>query len=126
MVLRNVQRLALFVLAVVYLSACAGGYKMEASVSPINPCEHLDDPYSEYMCQFLEASNQFTPAIVAAETLVVHTTDGRTIRLAMPNRTDAIFLSQSAVETFLLRHYDATNKARAAKLRHYLDSAYHH
>lgn len=131
MSMRNAYRLAPVILAVMYLSSCGGpsvkaSYKMEASTLIGPPCEHVNMPYSEYVCLALAESSQFRPADVAAETLVVHTTDSRNIRIALPNRTDGLFLSESAIETFLLRHYDATDTSKARRLRQYLDSAYHH
>jgi hypothetical protein len=61
---------------------------------------------------------------VTAETLFVHTSDGRSIKVAIPNRADAIFLTKSAMSTFLLRHYDATNPLKAAELRTYMGTAF--
>ena len=91
------------------------------STGPV--CVHLEDPYSERLCPDIPEAEYFTPSQVTAETLIVVTASG-TRRIALPNRTDAIFLSQSATSTFLLRHYDATNRARADSLRTYLTGRY--
>ena len=124
------KRLA-FLVAVVVLTAvttyCStavqsspNDYLMMAidSTGPI--CVHLEDPYSERLCPVMAQAEYFSPAQVDAETLWVHTTDNRTIKVAIPNRADAIFLTKSAMSTFLLRHYDANDPTKAAALRTYL------
>jgi hypothetical protein len=129
-------RFAPLIVAGVFLSACqqAGNtpiaasshsYSMMASTSVFPHCQHQDSPYSSWVCPDTTLSDLFLPADVAAETLVVHTTAGKTIRLTMPSRVDAIFLSESAVETFLLRHYDATDTTKARLLREFIAAHTH-
>lgn len=89
------------------------------STGPV--CVHLVDPLSERICPHdSNVAMHFKPQDVVAETLVVHTTDGRIIRLPIPIRSDAIFIGQYAIENFLLRHYDATNPAKAQAVRNSL------
>jgi hypothetical protein len=102
----------------------SNSYLMAAGDSTGPVCVHLDMPYSDWQCPVNREADYFRPSQVTAETLVVHTVDNRTIRVAIPNRTDAIFLTQSAQSTFLLRHYDATNPSKAAALRAYMAGAY--
>lgn len=95
------------------------------SVGPV--CVHLERPYSERLCpdsMLIAPLTHFRPSEVTAETLVVRTSDGRNIRIALPNRTDAIFLTRSAMSTFLVRHYDATNPAKAAETRLFIRNSY--
>ena len=46
---------------------------------------------------------------------------GGTFSYTLPGNTDGIFLTKASTEMFLLRYYDATNKAEAKKLKKYLD-----
>ena len=128
------KRLA-FLAAVVLLTAvttyCSktavqstNNYMMMAADSTGPVCVHLDMPYSDWLCPFSREADYFMTSQVAAETLVVHTIDNRTIRIAVPNRTDAIFLTQSSVSTFLLRHYDATDTTKARAVRSYMVGKY--
>jgi hypothetical protein len=91
-------------------------YRMAAALAPDPGCVHLDDPYSNWICPDT-ARKWFLPADVLAETLVVRLKNGTTQKIGLAPRTDAIFITQSAVETFLLRHYDATDTVKAAQLR---------
>lgn len=85
------------------------------STGPV--CVHLIDPLSDRICPVtLDTSLFFAAQEVTAETLVVHTAN-RVIRIPIPIRSDAIFIGQYAMSNFLLRHYDATNPARAAEVR---------
>jgi hypothetical protein len=132
--LRSARRLVPVVLAVLYLSSCKGNvapatstfsYTMGESPETGPPCVHVDSPYSDRICPGVPTANQFVPSQVTAETLVVRA-GSRNIRIALENRTDAIFLTKSALETFLLRHYDArgdTTKAR--ELREFIAANFH-
>lgn len=133
---RNANRFAPLIAAAVVLSACqkpndvaiasTQTYEMDASTLIGPPCQHKDSPYSERVCADTTRTNDyFRPSDVVAETLMVHLTGGRTVRLVMPNRTDAIFLSKSALETFLLRHYDANDTTKARELREFIAHHFH-
>jgi hypothetical protein len=121
------------VLAVVALatySACSLGEEttyLAAEGDSIGPvCVHLDMPYSGRICPDSAAAQTqfFLPSDIRSAALVVQTNDGRNIQVPIPPRTDAIFLSRSALSTFLLRHYDATNPSSAGELRSYMRSRY--
>jgi hypothetical protein len=123
-------RLTVVSLAVVLVAVtaqCGGSIAPVYITSPTDStgpvCVHLEDPYSERLCPNLPETEYFTPSQVTAETLIVVTASG-TRRIALNPRTDAIFLSQSAMSTFLLRHYDATNRPRGDSLREYLRGRY--
>lgn len=86
-------------------------------------CEHLEDPWSIRICPDYGSTTYFKPVDVTAETLEVHTA-GRILRIGIAPRSDAIFLTPSALSTFLLRHYDATNPGEAAQLREFMRNNY--
>jgi hypothetical protein len=120
---------AVFLLIAISTTRCGSAvgefqYLMMPTDSTGPVCVHLEMPYSDRLCPMMLEAEYFIPAEVTAETLVVHTSDNRTIRVALPNRTDAIFLTNSAMSTFLLRHYDATNPAKARELRTYMRGAF--
>lgn len=138
MYVRSALRLAPVVFAILFVSSCDGdstpsttiltanSYTMGPSLEVGPPCVHLDSPYSDRVCPMTATANQFNPSQVTAETLIVHASGGRNIRIALDSRSDAIFLSKSALETFLLRHYDSrgdTTKAR--ELREFIAANFH-
>ena len=119
------RRLVLAALTVLLVASCSQNQYFATADDSIGPvCVHLNMPYSDRICPDSTPSTYFKPAEVIAETLVVHTSDGRNIRIAVPPRTDAIFLTHSAMSTFLVRHYDATNPERAAETRALMERAY--
>jgi hypothetical protein len=64
-----------------------------------------------------------TSADVDSVVLTVYSRRGRTQRFTAPPRTDAIFLSRSAVDNFLLRYYEVTRaEEKAALVRRFLRS----
>src|SRR5687768_4162329 len=125
MTLRQWSPLAVVGLIVVVAAWVGNGvrtphsYITETIQTPIGPvCTHLNTPYSGRECF---ASEGFRVADVVAETLVVHLKGGQVKRIAVPSQSDAIFLTESAISTFLLRHYDGTNQAKASSLRAFMN-----
>lgn len=92
------------------------------SIGPI--CIHLAMPYSDRICPDSSLYQYFRQADVSSLRLTVVTTGGLTRNVTLDPRTDAIFLTHSAISTFLLRHYDATDAAKAADLRAFMGTAF--
>ena len=57
---------------------------------------------------------------IASATLMITTAKRQTIVINVPRGTDAVFLTPNAVESFLLRHYEATDRTKAAEIRQFL------
>lgn len=84
-------------------------------------CEHLSLPWSERDCGDTTARTLYIAGDqIASASLTVTLRSGRTITRPVNPRADAIFLTQSGLEHFLLRHYDATDAAKAADLRAFI------
>lgn len=90
-----------------------------ASEGPV--CEHLMIPWSERDCGDTTSRMSYIGGDdIASVSLTVTLRSGRTITRPVNPNADAIFLRQSGLEHFLLRHYDATDPAKAADLRGFI------
>jgi len=61
-----------------------------------------------------------TPGEITSATLMITTAKRQTVVINLPKGTDALFLTPNAVESFLLRHYEATDRTKAAEIREFL------
>jgi hypothetical protein len=61
-----------------------------------------------------------TAGEIASATLLVTTVKRQTVVINLPQGTDAVFLTPNAVESFLLRHYEATDRTKAGEVRQFL------
>lgn len=115
---RKLLYVAPLILITLFLADCASAHIYTTSSVEIGPvCWHKDMPWSEYECPGLDRLEMFAVANVETATLTVRLRDGRTLTKTLSPTTDAVFLSKAAVENFLLRHYDATDEAKARDLR---------
>ena len=85
-------------------------------------CWHT--PLSDWKCPDSTRSVSATTreSAVARATLTVITMDGRKSVTVIENGVDAIFLTDDAVERFLVRYYQATDPAKAAAVQRYLQA----
>ncbi len=88
-------------------------------------CYHTDT--SEWVCPDTNSQSQVRGFLIPladyqGATLTVTERNGRTHTIPLGPNVDAIFTSKSAVENFLLRYYDDTDKAKAAELRRRLET----
>ena len=110
--------LALFVAAAVYgVGATRTAQAREAKQTrPPKICWH--DQTSVYRCG---DAPTFIRAVSSADiqeiSVTVRPKSGLAFTIYVPGTTDAIFFSAPAIESMLLRHYDATNKVRGDSLR---------
>jgi hypothetical protein len=109
----------LFVVAAM-MAACkgtgggGGGTTTSASdAGAILLCVHLDVPWSDWDCP--DTIREFMAiADMDSVSLVVKTKAGVTHTTPVPQGSDAIFLSQRAVDSILVRYYENTKQGEKA------------
>jgi hypothetical protein len=105
------------VLATVLIAGCRAS--SSTFISPPaelrSVCWHND--FSEWECPDSTATFAFRAGEVTSMSLTVTTRDGRTRTMPLRPDVDAMFLSKAAVQNFLVRYYDATDRTKAAAVR---------
>lgn len=83
-------------------------------------CRH--DDLSQWYCP--DTAGRFSwigdKADVASVRLTITRMNGRSRTVNFPRGTDAVFLSKFAVDNFLTRYYDATDRVKARDVRSYV------
>jgi hypothetical protein len=110
---------------VVSLATAGVAYLRGAEASPpltgtsefsasVPKCVHTEP--SEWDCP--DTTRRFRSASeISSASVSVTTTSGETKRLDLPSGTDAVFLTRSAINNFLLPYYGRTNQQKQRQLR---------
>ena len=83
-------------------------------------CCHVDGSRYECPDSTLKYRMYQKAGEIASATLLITTANRQTVVINLPKGTDALFLTPDAVESFLLRHYEATDRTKAAEVREFL------
>lgn len=98
----------------------SGPAARQAEIIPI--CWH--DQLSQYHCPDTSLSSVWSTehSNIESVKLTITTRSGLPRTIVLPRGADAVFLSKSAVENFLVRYYDATATDKAVRVRAYVSS----
>lgn len=114
-------RVAVPALAVWFVAASCGPTVTTTPSTLRAVCVHND--MSQWECPDSSAAMsgfKIPASEYEGATMTVRTRSGRTYTVTLNSNIDAVFTSKWAVENFLLRYYDDTDRTKAADLRAHL------